>query len=575
VKGLKYIALCICFLAAFPLFSQVTYLELNLNESRRSNPFSKQRSALGVFNVIEKAANDSKINGIVLNIASISSNREYLWELRTALEQFKARGKKIVAYIYNADMDIYCLASVADKILMDELGSLYMMGYSMGRGYMLHMLEKLGVGVRELRFFEYKTAAETFSRDSMSQADRRQYGEYLDDIFNLTRDTLKSARGWTDEEFNTILNNDFMYSSKGASIISRLYPLVDQIGTDVLYAINSLYSIEEKAPVNFVLYGDSESSITGTSRRYSPAGTGGNFLSRLWKSSPAEIAVVYANGETEMDRGMEIAKLSRTIRTLADNILVKAIVIRMDSPGGSASAADYFAEAVRYAKSKKPVVVSMGSLAASGGYWASMNANHIMATPYTITGSIGVIGNWFYDNGLNNKIGFNIDILQRGAHADLFSGFLIPYRNMTEQEEGRFKTYMTDIYDTFVYKVSQSRGMKKEEVEAVAQGRIFSGTRAFEAGLIDSVGGLPDALRVARELAGIKEGKAVKYDEYPKPTFMESLINRFPVLAKLPWFAGFAENGKGGMAGTIEDIRYRIENNGEVMPILPLEWVLK
>jgi protease-4 len=198
-----------------------------------------------------------------------------------------------------------------------------------------------------------------------------------------------------------------------------------------------------------------------------------------------------------------------------------------------------------------------------------MYADHVMATPYTITGSIGVIGSWCYDNGLNNKIGFNVDVLKRGAHADLFTGFLFPYRNLTAQEEERFKSHIMDLYDVFVNKVSWSRDMKREEVEAVAQGRIFSGMRALEAGLTDSVGGLSDALRVARELAGIKEGSAVRYNEYPKPTFMENLMDRFPALAKI-----FGGGSKSGAAGIIDEIRYRIENNGQVMPILPLEWGL-
>jgi protease-4 len=204
-----------------------------------------------------------------------------------------------------------------------------------------------------------------------------------------------------------------------------------------------------------------------------------------------------------------------------------------------------------------------------------MYADHVMATPYTVTGSIGVIGNWFYDNGFNNKIGFDIDILKRGSHADMFSGFIIPYRDLTAREEERFKANITDIYDVFVYKVARSRGMGVDEVEAVAQGRIFSGTRAMEAGLVDSVGGLPDALRVARELAGIKEGRTVKYREYPRPTFIDQFINRFPVLAGLPFFERLFGGGRGGAAEAVEDIRYRLENNGRAMPVLSLEWGLR
>ena len=549
-------------LISFPLFSQGMYLELNLNETSGGNFFAKQKTPLEMFRVIEKAANDNKVRGIILNVGAISGDRDFLWELRAALEKFKSGGKKICAFISYADIDIYCMASVADKIVMDELGTLSFLGYSMNRSYVQHTLEKFGIGVRELRYFEYKSAAETYTRDSMSEADRRQYNEYLDDVFNLTRDTLKKARNWTDEEFDAILN-EFLYSAKNAQ--SR--KLVDHVGRKdaVLEAIKEIEGAEVK---NFALYGDSSSSLMGDQTAYNPPKAGG-----LLKRRPPVIAVVYANGQTDMERGMAALSLSETIRELADTRRVKAIVIRINSPGGSAEAADYFAEAVRYAKQKKPVVVSMGDVAASGGYWAAMNASHIIATPYTVTGSIGVIGSWFFDNGLAGKLGITSDTIQRGAHADLLTGALLPYRDLTPQEEERYRGYMLDIYASFTGKVAAGRGMEIEKVEAAAQGRIFSGTRALEAGLIDSIGGLSDALRKARELAEISENRAVRYDEYPKPKFFEKLLEWFPLTSilfrksksQIGTAAFFADMFLPGA-----DIRYRLEKNGQVMPILPL-----
>ena len=552
-------------LISLPLFSQNVYLELNLNEERGGNPFARSKSPLEIFRVIEKAAHDNKVRGIILNIGSNSSDREYLWELRNALEQFKAGGKKICTFISNADMDIYCLASVADKIVMDELGTLNMTGYAVGRSYAKQTLEKLGIGVRELRYFEYKSAAETYARDSMSEADRRQYNDYLDDIFNLTRNTLMISRGWTNEEFDTILNREFLYSAKGA--LSR--SLVDRIGRRdaVLETVREIEGVDSD-PV-FVLYGDSSSSLTDAKIKYNPQRAGGIF------SRPPVIAVVYASGQTDMVRGMAALSLSQTVRELADNKRVKAIVIRVDSPGGSAEAADYFDEAVRYAKQQKPVVVSMGQVAASGGYWIAMNASHITASPYTITGSIGVIASWFYDNGLNGKLGINIDTIKRGEHSDLLTGFLLPHRNLTAQEEERYKNYILDAYDIFIEKAAAGRSMDKENVEIAAQGRIFSGTRAFEAGLIDSIGGLSDALRTAQRLAGIPEEKSVNFREYPEPKFFDKLLERLPM-------AGVLFKNRKSQTGTASfitdlllpdaDIRYRMEKNGQVMPILPLEF---
>jgi protease-4 len=541
------------------------YLEINLNNVYSNSLFARTNQPLEVFRVIEKAASDDNVKGVILNIGSFSGDRDYCWALRSALEKFKSGGKKICAFISNADMDIYCLASIADKIVMDELGTLSMLGYSMSRGYVRQTLEKLGIGVRELRYFEYKSAAETYTRDSMSDADRRQYSDYLDDIFNLTRDTLKTARNWTDEEFDIILNRDFIYSAKNA--LSR--NLVDYVGRkDVLREV--IKEMEGGEVKNFALYGDSVSSLTGSKINYTPPKAGGLF------SRPPVIAVVYADGQTDMQSGMAILSLSGKIRELADNKRVKAIVIRINSPGGSAEAADYFAEAVSYAKQSKPVVVSMGQVAASGGYWAAMNASHIMATPYTVTGSIGVIGSWFYDNGLNGKLGVNLDTIQRGVHADLLTGFIIPYRNLTAPEEERYKSYILDTYRIFIEKVAAGRGMEAEKVEAVAQGRILSGTRALEAGLIDSIGSLSDALRLAQKLAGIPEDKAVLYRKYPEPGFFEKLVSRFPAAKILFKNKNSQTNTASLFAGLFlsDDVRYRLEKNGQVMPILPLEFSL-
>jgi len=567
----KYWLIGLFLIISFPLFSQNMYLEVNLNETSGSNPFAKIKPSLDIFRVIEKAANDNKIRGIVLNIGSFSGGRDYLWELRSSLEQFKSEGKKICAFISSAGIDTYCLASVADKIIMDELGTLSILGYSVGRGYVQHTLEKLGIGVRELRYLEYKSAAETYTRDSMSQADRRQYNDYLDDIFNHTRETLKVARNWTDNEFDAILNNEFIYSAKSA----QGRGLVDRIGgrSEVLEAIRE---IEGTSVYNFALYGDSETSLMGIKNTYSPSKAGGLF------NKPPIIAFVNADGQTDMEGGMSAIKMSKIIRELADKSRVKAIIIKINSPGGSAQAADYFAEAVRYATQRKPVVVSMGEVAASGGYWAAMYANHITATPYTITGSIGVIGSWFYDNGLNKKLGFTIETLKRGNHSDLLSGVLFPYRNLTAQEEERYKKYILDIYDIFITKVSEGRGMEIDEVEASAQGRVFSGTRALNAGLIDSIGGIPSALRTARALAEIEDGEKIRYEEYPKPTFLETVLESIPLSSVISRNAKSGKDTAAQGAAILEelflpglDLRYRLENNGRIMPILPLDFMVK
>jgi protease-4 len=568
----KLLVFGVCILMARPLFSQNVILELNLNDpsSQSMMQTTRNRPALDMFRVIERAGNDKRISGIILNIASFQEGPETMWELRNALEKFKSTGKKICAFISSADLDLYCLATVADKIVMDDLGGMMILGYVWGRGYFQHSLEKLGIGARELRYLEYKSAVETYTRDSLSDADRRQYGEVLDDIMNLTRDTVTKARSWSYDEFNAIINNEYLFSAKGA--LDR--GLVDYIGRkeSVLNAFREITDSDEVG--NIVVFGDPETSLSGSKSPYRP-GRPSRF------SRPPVIAVIYASGVSDMERGIAAKELSRTIDEVSRKGRVKALVLRIDSPGGSAVAADYVAEAIKSAKRRIPVVVSMGSVAASGGYWVSMYASHILASPITLTGSIGVIGSWFYDKGLNSKLGITIDTMQRGVHADLLSGLILPARDLSPEEEARYQKYILDLYSDFTAKVATGRSMDINKVEAVAQGRVFSGLGALNVGLIDSIGGLDDAVRIARELAGIPENKQVLYREYPKPKFFDKMMEQLltsgifkgransttsPAMAAAVTFAADMLLP----APLLEDLRYRIAHNGQVMPILPL-----
>ncbi|MCL1836503.1 MAG: signal peptide peptidase SppA [Treponema sp.] len=549
-----------------PLFAQNMFLELNLNNQTTRSMISsvKPRPNLELFRVIERAGNDNRIGGIILNVSSYRAGTDTLWELRNALTQFKARGKKICAYISNANLDTYCLATVADTIVMDDLGILTMMGYAWGRAYVLHSLEKLGIGVRELRYLEYKSANETFTRDSISEADRRQYGEVLDDIIAIARDAVTGARSLTAEEFDSLINDGFMFPAKMA--MER--GLVDRIGrkTAVIEAAKEI-SGGDKA-VSFALYGDSDSSLTGSITSYKPT-------KAHWLQRPPVIAVIYASGVTDMEQGIAAWTLAKTIREVSEKGRVKAIVLRINSSGGSAEAADYVAEAVKAAKRRVPVVVSMGAVAASGGYWASMSASHITASPVTLTGSIGVIGSWFYDKGMNDKLGITVDSIQRGDHADLLTGVIFPRRDLREDEEARYRDFILSMYADFTARVAANRGMELEKVEASAQGRVFSGVGALNAGLIDSLGGLDDAIRTARRLAKIPDSKAVAYSEYPKPKFLDRMMERMltsgTYSGRADLFPAAAVTDMLLPAPLLEDLRYRITHNGQVMPVMDIE----
>ena len=569
----KLFAFGIWFLMAVPLFSQNLYLELNMNNQNVQSIMRSVRhtSNLELFRVINRAADDNRIKGIVLNISSYYGEKETLWELRNALENFKASGKKVCVFMSMADLDTYALATVGDKIVMDNLGSLVMPGYTWGRGYVQHSLEKLGVGVRELRYMEYKSAAETYTRDSLSDADRRQYSEILDDIMTITRDTITNARSLTTDDFDSILN-DFIFSA--GSALER--GLVDYTGRKdaVLEAIKEISGGEKIE--SFVVYGNTDTSLTESESTYSPGRAGGMF------SRPPVIAVINASGVTDMEQGMAARNLAVTIMEVSEQKRVKAMVIRINSPGGSAEAADYIAEAIKIARRKIPVVVSMGGVAASGGYWAGMTANHVIATPVTVTGSIGVIGSWFYDNGLNSKLGLTVDTIQRGNHADLYTGIILPQRDMNQAEEARYRRYILDLYNDFTLKVAVNRNMEIERVESLAQGRVYSGIGAFNSGLIDGIGGLDDALKIAKKLANIPEDSKVAYSEFPKPKFMDKMLER--MLSSQT----FSRHGAAAQASAetatlsflsdlflpaplLEDVRFRIANNGKAMPLLPLD----
>jgi protease-4 len=531
-----------------------SYLELCLGST--STGFaglsaSDSPSLLNLIQVIQRAEQDRNIRGIVINTTGFSADREILWELRKVLESFKAGGKKIVAYGNYIDFDLYCFLSVANKIVMDELGSLSFEGYAFSRGYYRDALDKLGIGVRELRYLDYKSTMESYTRTTLSQADREQYGQYLDDIFAVTKEVIMQARGFSEDDFNIMLNREFLFSAGQA--LER--GLVDLIGrADVLD--KTVEELEGRAVDSYTVYGNSNLSLLDTGKSYRSWS-----LNLPWNT--ATIAVVNALGQTDMDTGMKARELARTIREVSSKKSIKAMVIRIDSPGGNAEAADYIAEAIHEAKTRMPVVVSMGLTAASGGYWAAMNAHHIAASPYTLTGSIGVISSWLYDKGLEKKLGLSLDILVRGTHADLNTGLLLPHRDLTSSEEARYKTQILELYNLFVRKVAVGRNMKLEAVEALAQGRVYSGEAAKDNGLVDSLGGLADALRIARELAWIPNSKTIVIKEYPKPTTSEN-----PLLQYLSMFLAVPA---GKLSSFWDDFQYRLFRNGQAMPILPLD----
>jgi protease-4 len=560
----------------FDLFGPVKY--------QRYRWFDDSWTLAGLLANIEAARSDPRIAGIAINTSGMEVNREVAWEVREKLREFKAAGKRVVIYIDGADINHYHFASIADRLVLDPLGIITFEGYVMGRTFLKGTLAKLGLGFDEWRFFTYKSANEALSRDSMSEADREQRQRLVDEYYALAKTEICAGRGLSAQAFDDIVNN---------------HPIL--LGEDALAKglVDTLARWDAVEDIVKSLEGKSKSlvepaSLALGSPRHSYGSPEGYALADTWGELP-RIAVVYALGECAMDTGIKARTLSKDIDELVEDSSIEAIVLRVDSPGGDALASDIVAEALKKAKDKKPVIVTQGAVAASGGYWLSMYGDKIVAAPQTITGSIGVIGGWFYNAGLKEKLGMTTDRVQVGNHADLGFGMIMPLlgagvpdRNLTEWERSLAEGLIRTGYKEFLTKVAAGRGMKYEDVDRIGQGRVWPGVDGKANGLVDELGGLETAILLAKQSAGIPADQPVTLVEAPKPDpfntsiFSPKLIGLRALLAA--WLSrdsdsaggraaqGAIEAAAGGLdSGILDHLRFRLEHNGEPMPMLPFD----
>ncbi len=456
---------------------------------------------LNVLNDIRAAAKDPRISAIVLNLAEMSVLPEHAWEIREELKKARSAGKQVIAFVDNVDMTSYHLASVADKIVMDPEGTAVLEGYVMGRTFLKGTLDKLGLGFDEWRFFKYKSALEKLSRERMSDADREQRRDYVDAQYELTRADVCQGRNLSPEAFDKIVDDKILFPAQ----VAAKEGLVDTLAR---------WSDHEQVV----------KKITGRKLFKLRAGEllANALPQREWGNRP-KIAVVYGLGATEMYSGIQARKLEQVFKRLEKADEVKAVVFRVDSPGGEIIPSDLVAEALKKCSVKKPVIVSQGQVAGSGGYWISMYGDTIVAAPNTVTGSIGVIGGWLYDNGFGEKLGMSGDFVKRGAHADfLFPitlpllGLQIPARNLTTVEREKVEEYIKEAYETFVVKVASARNISVDGVRKIAEGHFYSGVDGKKIGLVDEIGGLFTALAIAKRKAGLKPDQEIDIQEIPK-----------------------------------------------------------
>ncbi|MEE9270849.1 MAG: signal peptide peptidase SppA, partial [Candidatus Krumholzibacteria bacterium] len=493
------------------------YLNMNLKGTvkyRGFKYFDKDTHPLfRVLTDLENAKNDPAIRGVAVNLSGAKMSRGKAWEIRTKLQHIRDAGKHVVIFVDEVGMTQLHLASVADRIVMDPEGVIVIPGYVLSRTYVRDMLEKMGLGFDEWRFLEYKSAMEAFSRRDMSAADRLQRQKLLNDIYATVRRDVATSRGVGEGTFDDWVDKEFLIDSKRAIELG----IVDKLGRweDVKEVITELEGSRK------FYFG----------RRFL---AGERIKSREWGENP-KIAIVYALGICAMDSGIHARRLEKIFQGLRDDPSVDAVVFRIDSPGGSGMASDVAAAAMKKCAERKPVIVSQGDVAASGGYWLSMYGTEVYAQPTTITGSIGIIGGWIWNDGIGEKLGHTSDHVKTGEHADINAGIRllmfgprIPDRNLTSDERKQVIDTMKDFYNGFVDKVATGRNMSSEAVHEVARGRVYSGWDARTAGLVDHIGGLDAAIRAARTAAGIDLDDEVTYVEYPK-------MPAFNLAALRPW----------------------------------------
>ena len=542
--------------ALSPLWSSTPrHLDLTLAgrlKHRRFPLFDQSRTLVDLLATIRRAQDDPRIGGIVINTSGMQMSWEKAWEVRRALRQFKQSGKRIVAYADRLDLRGYHFASVADRIVLDPAGLVVMEGFVAGRTYYRLALEKLGVGVEEWRYFEYKSALESLTRDQASAADREQWQALLEDFYALAREEIVAERAITEAEFDALVDETVVMLPAEA----LAHGLVDTLGRpDELESIAAA-----DAGVEPRLIDDAS---------YRP-------VTRDEWGEPPRIAVVYALGMCAMDSGIRARSLVQDIEAATEDESVKAVVLRVDSPGGDALASDRVAAAVRQGREAKPFVVSQGGVAASGGYWLSMYGDAVIAAPNTITGSIGVIGGWIYDKGLKQKLALSTDHVQVGRHADVGFGMSLPLigvqlpdRNLDADERARAEHVIRTIYGQFVDKVADGRGRSRDEIDAVAQGRVWSGRRAVEMGLVDELGGLDVAIEAAKRRAGIGDVAATLV-EYPR-------LSAFDPDLLTPRLLGTAapDRLEPVPVSATEYLRFRLERNGEPLLLMPMGQALR
>ncbi len=500
--------------------NSIMMLDLNgtLTERSQENPLEllikdgyKTYGLDDILSSIKKAEENENIKGIYIHASSLGAGFASLEEIRDALKDFKKSGKFIVAYSDTYTQGLYYLSSVADKVLLNPHGMLEWRGLASTPIFFKDLLEKIGVEMQVFKVGTYKSAVEPFISTEMSPANREQVNVYLSSIWGEITDAVAQSRNLSVEALNKEADRMLMFYPATESVKNGL---VDTLiyKNDVRDYLKSLVGIDK----------DDNMPILGIQdmvnvKKNVPRDKSGNV-----------IAVYYAYGEIDgsasatTGEGINSEKLIKDLRKLKDDENIKAVVLRVNSPGGSAYGSEQIWHAVSQLKKEKPVIVSMGDYAASGGYYISCNADTIVAEPTTLTGSIGIFGMIPNAKELTDKLGLNFDVVKTNPHADF--GSLT--RPMNESEKGLMQMYVNNGYKLFLTRCSDGRSISMEELDKMAQGRVWTGSTAKELGLVDELGGLDKALEIAIAKTGVDAYTIMNYPK--KESLFENLMNTHP-----------------------------------------------
>jgi len=497
------------------IVNENSVLQLNLDaeitEQQVDNPFEgvfgSEAPNVGLLQLkqaIKNAKTDPKIKGIFLNVSYPMTGFSTIEEIRQSLLDFREEGKWVIAYSDAMSEGAYYLASAADKIYLNPEGEVEFNGLAIEVTFFKKMFDKLEVKPEIFRVGEFKSAVEPFMLEKMSPANRLQLTEMVNSIYDHVLDRVSEARGIERGKLEEISDKMLVRNAK----LSVEHGLVDSLlyYDQVLDELRSKLDLKEDAKVKFIRYNKYRKSYT------SAAST----------TSSNEVAVIVADGTIlpgNDDQGVIGGDaFAAEIRKARENDKVKAIVIRINSPGGSFVASDMMWREVTLAAEKKPVIASMSDYAASGGYYLAMGCDTIVAQPHTITGSIGIFSVLFDASGLlSNKLGITFDDVKTGEYGDMIT----ISRPLTEAEKNVWQTRTEEIYETFTAKAAAGRNMSQDKLKEVASGRVWTGVQAKERGLVDVLGNFNDAIEIAAEKAGIADDYKVRFYPRQKPFFEE------------------------------------------------------